>query len=263
MKQFTAVFFRVFILITCFCIAWSCESDNNSSKETITTKDTSNKPLSGTSPTSQPSAPLLKEDTLPENPEQPNRISTDSLRSLPDSAFVRLLAVDTSFVLDMKYATEDNFLKTKVYSCDQCFLRKKIVEALLKAQAIFKQEGYGIKLYDCYRPLDVQKKMWAIMPDDRYVGNPYGNGSVHNKGAAVDITLVDSLGNELDMGTPFDYFGREAHHAYRNLPEQVLANRRLLKRVMEEVGFQSITSEWWHYSFRFQKFPVANFVPSC
>jgi D-alanyl-D-alanine dipeptidase len=105
--------------------------------------------------------------------------------------------------------------------------------------------------------------MWKIMPDDRYVGNPYGNGSVHNKGAAVDLTLVDAQGQELDMGTGFDHFGREAHHAYKELAPQVLENRKLLKQSMENGGFLPITSEWWHYFYKNNGYSIGNFKPSC
>jgi D-alanyl-D-alanine dipeptidase len=134
---------------------------------------------------------------------------------------------------------------------------------LVKVQQSLAGKGYRIKLYDCYRPLDIQKRMWKIMPDDRYVGNPYGNGSVHNKGAAVDLTLVDAQGQELDMGTSFDHFGREAHHAYKNLAPQVLQNRKLLKQSMENGGFLPITSEWWHYFYKNNRYSIGNFKPSC
>ncbi len=183
--------------------------------------------------------------------------------ALPDSAFVDLLSLDSTFVLDMRYATDSNFLKAKVYDCDQCLLRAVVAKALVNVQQSLKEKGYRIKLYDCYRPLDIQKRMWKIMPDDRYVGNPYGNGSIHNKGAAVDLTLVDAQGQELDMGTGFDHFGREAHHAFKNLPAQVLDNRKLLKESMENAGFLPITSEWWHYFYKNNGYSVANFKPSC
>ncbi len=199
------------------------------------------------------------------SPKFPTRklVNLDSIGQLPDSAFVELITLDTSFLLTMKYATTDNFLKEKVYDCDKCLLRKQPALALLKAHQLLKTKGYRLQVFDCYRPLDVQKKMWKILPDDRYVGNPYGSGSVHNKGAAVDLTLADSAGHELDMGTPFDFFGREAHHAYIGLPAEVLARRRLLRQVMQEAGFEPITSEWWHYSYRTRHYPVANFKADC
>jgi zinc D-Ala-D-Ala dipeptidase len=195
--------------------------------------------------------------------DSPVLLTQEQQDALPDSAFVDLLTLDSTFVLDMRYATDSNFLKAKVYDCDQCLLRAVVAKALVNVQESLKEKGYRIKLYDCYRPLDIQKRMWKIMPDDRYVGNPYGNGSVHNKGAAVDLTLVDANGQELDMGTGFDHFGREAHHAYKNLPVQVLENRKLLKEAMEKAGFLPITSEWWHYFYQNNSYSVANFKPSC
>ena len=89
-------------------------------------------------------------------------------------------------------------------------------------------------------------------------------GSNHNRGTAVDITLVDSLGVELEMGTDFDYFGNKAHHAYTYLPKQTLENRKLLKSVMESHGFWSITSEWWHYNLNASyKYKVSDFKTEC
>jgi len=164
-----------------------------------------------------------------------------------DNAFVNLKNYSNDFVFDMKYATPDNFLKEQVYPCDECFLRVKTVKALLQANQAFIEKGYRIKLYDCYRPLAIQKKMWKIVPNPIYVANPK-KGSIHNKGGAVDITLVDSLGVELAMGTGFDFFGPEAGHNYTNLATEILANRQLLKSVMLQNNFKSFDSEWWHYN---------------
>jgi len=188
---------------------------------------------------------------------------TPDLSQIPDSSFVELITLDPTLVLDMRYATPDNFLKEKVYDCDKCVLRKEAALALVKAQAVLRKQGYRLRLFDCYRPLDVQKKMWEIMPDDRFVGNPYSNGSMHNKGAAVDLTLADSTGRELDMGTPFDFFGREAYHAYTQLSPEILSRRKLLKETMIQAGFSPITSEWWHYSYKRKSYRLANFKPDC
>lgn len=164
-----------------------------------------------------------------------------------DNAFVNLKNYSNDFVFDMKYATADNFLKEQVYPCDECFLRVKTIKALLHANQAFIEKGYRIKLYDCYRPLAIQKKMWKIVPNPTYVANPK-KGSIHNKGGAVDITLVDSLGVELNMGTGFDFFGPEAGHNYTDLSAEILANRQLLKSIMLQYNFKSFDSEWWHYN---------------
>jgi len=189
--------------------------------------------------------------------------SKSELSKFKDSSFVLLKRIDSTFQYDMKYATSDNFLKEIVYDCDDCLVRYKTAKQLIKANDSFKKIGYKIKFFDCYRPLSIQKKMWKIYPDKRYVANPI-KGSNHNRGSAVDITLVDSLNNELDMGTGFDFFGRKAHHAYQNLPKEVLENRKLLKSIMEANGFWSITSEWWHYNLaKSYQYKVSDFKTEC
>ena len=179
------------------------------------------------------------------------------------SDFVRLKDLSPDFVYELKYATPDNFLKQAVYDCGECYLRKSTAEALVKANEAFKQLGYRIKLFDCYRPLSVQKKMWKILPGTHYVANP-AKGSKHNRGAAVDLTLVDAQGGELNMGTPFDFFGKEAHHTYTQHSKEVLENRKLLKETLDKYNFKSIYSEWWHYEFRPEmQSKVENFEWQC
>lgn len=169
--------------------------------------------------------------------------------SLNDTIFVKLKDYSADFEYDMKYATEDNFLKSKVYDCAECFLRLKTVKALIEVNKEFIKRGYRIKLFDCYRPLDIQKKMWKIVSNPEYVADP-AKGSIHNRGGAVDITLVDMNGKELDMGTLFDHFGIEASHNYRKVSKKVKKNRHLLKKVMIANYFNSFDSEWWHYNLK-------------
>ncbi|MFH7012889.1 M15 family metallopeptidase [Flavobacterium sp. FlaQc-52] len=166
-----------------------------------------------------------------------------------DTTFVNLKDYSKEFVYDMKYATEDNFLKAKVYDCAECLLRLKTVQALVSANKDFMKDGYKIKLFDCYRPLSIQKKMWEIVSNAEYVADPK-KGSIHNRGGAVDISLVDATGKELDMGTPFDFFGIQASHNYTKLSKKVLSNRKYLKKVMVRNGFNSFDSEWWHYNLK-------------
>jgi D-alanyl-D-alanine dipeptidase len=166
-----------------------------------------------------------------------------------DTTFVNLKDYSKDFVYDMKYATSDNFLKAKVYDCAECFLRLKTVKAMIEANAKFMKMGYKIEIFDCYRPLDIQKRMWKIVPNPSYVADP-SKGSIHNRGGAVDITLVDFNGKTLDMGTPFDFFGKEASHNYQNLSQKIKDNRELLKTTMIENGFNLLESEWWHYNLK-------------
>ena len=186
-----------------------------------------------------------------------------SLEGLADTLFVRLADYSDDFVYDLRYATENNFLKAKVYDCAECYTRVKTARALLMANKEFMDKGFKIKFFDCYRPNDVQYKMWAIVPNPQYVANPV-KGSIHNKGGAVDITLTTLDGEELDMGTDFDFFGKRAYHDNLDLPKNILDNRLLLKETMEKHGFWSIRTEWWHYNLgTASNDKVANFKWDC
>jgi D-alanyl-D-alanine dipeptidase len=189
-----------------------------------------------------------------------NALPTETIE---DSTFVNLKDYSSDFIYNMKYATADNFLKTKVYDCEACYLRYKTVKALIKANEKFIKKGYKIMLFDCYRPLDIQKKMWQIVSNPNYVADPK-KGSIHNRGGAVDITLVDSTGVAINMGTPFDFFGIEASHDYENLPEEVKENRRLLRKIMTRSGFRIFESEWWHYNLKnARRESLSNFKWKC
>jgi len=192
-----------------------------------------------------------------------SKISEPKLNTIVDSTFVNLSTYSSDFVYDMKYATSDNFLKSKVYDCPVCYLRLKTVKSLMEANQRFIKKGYRIKIFDCYRPLDIQKKMWAIVSNPEYVANPK-KGSIHNRGGAVDITLVDVSGKELDMGTTFDFFGIEASHDYENLSDEIKANRKLLKNTMTKCDFRIFESEWWHYNLKnSKKDNLSNFKWNC
>lgn len=185
------------------------------------------------------------------------------LTSLADSTFIRLADYSDGFAYDMRYATDNNFLKEQVYDCAECYLRVKTAKALLAANSDFEKSGVRIKFFDCYRPNSVQYKMWKIVPNPQYVANPK-KGSIHNKGGAVDITLETLDGEELDMGTDFDFFGKRAYHDMTDLPQQILDNRKLLKETMESHGFWSIRTEWWHYNLSSASNDrVANFKWEC
>lgn len=186
-----------------------------------------------------------------------------TFEGLADTTFVRLADFSEGFSYDMRYATENNFLKAQVYDCAECYTRVKTAKALIKANRDFRKKGVKIIFFDCYRPNSVQYIMWDIVPNPQYVANPV-KGSIHNKGGAVDITLVTLEDEELDMGTDFDYFGKLAYHDNLDLPQEILENRKLLKETMEAHGFWSIRTEWWHYNLQgTSKDPIANFKWEC
>lgn len=210
-----------------------------------------------------PSAKLSKNESSNSKLELIENKVTVQNNTIEDTTFVNLKDFSSDFVYNMKYATEDNFLKSKVYDCEACYLRYKTVKALINANQKFLKKGYRIVLYDCYRPLSIQKKMFEIVSNPKYVADPK-KGSIHNRGGAVDISLVDATGKELDMGTSFDFFGEEASHDYEQLSDEVKANRRLLRKIMTQNNFRIFESEWWHYNLKnAHKDPISNFKWIC
>ena len=173
------------------------------------------------------------------------------------SKLVNIQELDSTILIDVRYATKNNFTGQKLYETDKVYLIKEAAQDLVKANKYLKEKyNLRLKIYDGYRPLSVQKKMWAIMPDDRYVANP-AKGSRHNRGCAVDLTLVDSLGNELDMGTLYDDFTEKAHIDYEKLPTDVLKNRKILQEAMTKFNFTPMRTEWWHFDYKgWEKYPI-------
>jgi len=173
------------------------------------------------------------------------------------SKLVNIQELDSTILIDVRYATKNNFTGQKLYETDKVYLIKEAAQDLVKANKYLKEKyNLRLKIYDGYRPLSVQKKMWAIIPDERYVANP-AKGSRHNRGCAVDLTLVDSLGNELDMGTPYDDFTEKSHIDYKNLPPEVLRNRRILQEAMTKFNFTPMRTEWWHFDYKgWEKYPI-------
>lgn len=173
--------------------------------------------------------------------------------SIKDNINKRLVPLKnciTPYIVEWKYATNDNFTHTKLYNNPEGYVRQIVAVALQKAQKRLAEKGLGLKFFDAYRPYSVTQQMWKIVPDERFAANP-AKGSAHNRGIAVDVTLVDlATGEEVKMPTSFDDFSEKAHHSYPNLSEKVIENRKLLKNTMELAGFESLSTEWWHYTFK-------------
>ena len=180
----------------------------------------------------------------------------------PALAWLDLGIVDSTFILSMPYATVDNFLKEKIYPCAKCFLRNNAGEALLNAQKDAQSKGYSIIIYDCYRPLPLQQKMFDIKPDTKYIADPK-RGSKHNKGVAVDISLADKNGNPLDMGTSFDDFSDKANYYSDEISVEAKKNRKLLREIMLANDFTPYDNEWWHFNYKKTDYPNADWVWDC
>lgn len=192
------------------------------------------------------------------------KISKQSTSAESDTLqWTELISLDSTIRLDLRYATRNNFVGEQLYTCPRCFLRPAVAKALLKVHRELGKKGLGLKMFDCYRPHSIQWALWKKVPDPRYVADPR-KGSMHNRGSAVDLTVVErATGKELDMGTPFDYFGIEAYIDYQKLPADVLNNRKILRDLMVANGFRTTRTEWWHFSYALAYFPISDMIWSC
>jgi len=168
-----------------------------------------------------------------------------------------------SALVELRYAREDNFLGRAVYPPQaHCLLRQSVAERLVRVAERLAKEGFRLKLWDCYRPLSVQKAMWELFPKPGFVANPQ-TGSHHNRGAAVDVTLANAEGVELEMPTPFDEFSPRARQgATEGISKAAAHNRDTLKAAMEAEGFIANRAEWWHFAARdARRFPIMDVAP--
>ena len=137
-----------------------------------------------------------------------------------------------------------------LYPVARAYLERDAAQALVEVQHDLAKEGLGLKIFDAYRPLSVQKRMWDLIHDERYVSNPAINMGRHTRGTAVDLTLVDKDGHDLPMPTPFDDFTERAHRDAEGIPEEAARNSKRLEAVMRKHGFLPYLFEWWHFDFR-------------
>jgi beta-N-acetylhexosaminidase/D-alanyl-D-alanine dipeptidase len=170
-----------------------------------------------------------------------------------EAGLVDITTVAPDIVLDIRYATPNNFTGVAVYPAPRCYLRAEVAKRLATVQADLKSQGLGLKVYDCYRPFSIQKKFWALVPNEDWVAKPVekdgkpASGSKHNRGAAVDLTLIDATGNELPMPSGFDDFTEKARRDYAGGDPAARANSKRLEAAMAKAGFDPLPSEWWHF----------------
>ncbi|MEO5599826.1 MAG: M15 family metallopeptidase [Cyclobacteriaceae bacterium] len=191
----------------------------------------------------------LKVSSWPEYQQSVNRNSENILINL--EKFV------PDLVLDIRYATTNNFTKERIYNLARAYARKPVAEALKQIQYELGKQGYGIKIFDAYRPYKATVKFYKVYGDTTYVASPY-RGSRHNRGCALDLTVIDlKTGEELKMPTGYDSFSKEAWPSTPVRDPVIRKNRQLLMNVMQKHGFKVNGSEWWHYDFiGWQKFEV-------
>jgi len=175
----------------------------------------------------------------------------------PKLELVNLENVIPGIVTDIRYATDNNFTGEVIYEMARAYARHPVAVALKLVQDSLAVHGLGLKIYDAYRPYAATLRFFEVYPDTNFVANPRF-GSRHNRGCAVDITLVDlTTKQEIAMPTVFDDFTEKAHPQYTNLPQEVIANRTFLFSVMKHFGFTFYHSEWWHFDFDgWEKYPL-------
>ena len=195
-------------------------------------------------------------------------------QKMRQQGLVNIQEIDPSILVELKYSTTDNFVGKDVYGCiTDCYLQKRSAEMLSNANDLLQQKhpNYRLLVYDGGRPLSIQKILWNSLPQyspkqrATYVANP-AQGSIHNYGSAVDLTIAMADGKPLDMGTKYDFFGELAYpkkEAYflktKRLTKQQVANRQLLRSVMRASGYMPIDYEWWHFNAVSRQTAKANY----
>lgn len=159
---------------------------------------------------------------------------------------VDVLTVAPRLRLDIRYATAHNFTRHRLYARARCLLQAPVAARLAAVQRELEARGLGLLVFDCYRPRSVQRRMWQLVPDERYVSDP-AKGSRHNRGAAVDLTLTDARGRPLPMPSPYDDFTPRAHRDFAGGTPEQRRNRALLEAAMTRHGFLPLPTEWWHF----------------
>ena len=158
---------------------------------------------------------------------------------------------------EVRYATRYNFTGEKLYPFPRLWLHRRTCRALSAVQSDLRKDGYGLKVFDAYRPLAIQWMMWNLIQDERYVSNPSQNRGRHTRGTAVDVTLVDATGREVPMPSDFDDFTDKAHRDYAGGTAAQRANRQILAAAIARRGFIPYPFEWWHFDLRgWEQFPV-------
>ena len=194
---------------------------------------------------------LAPMDTLVTATVQPLSPTAQYLDSL---GYINITEQDKNIFVSLMYARDDNFMGKVLYDdLREAYLHPDAISPLLKAQQLLQQAhpDYHLMIFDAARPMYIQQQMWDVVKGTRqqnYVSNPAHGGGLHNYGLAVDVSIANTQGDTIPMGTIVDHLGREAHTDFTAISAEALQNRRLLIRVMREAGFRSLPSEWWHFN---------------
>lgn len=248
MKKYIASLLCVLLIISCLCGCAPTTHPIETAPENATT------PSTETIIPTEPQQPTEPESTEPQETtptETPGKFITP-LEEVDDNTMVNVSDYIPDAIVDLKYSTTDNFTGQQIYEADMpAQLRAGTVKKLVRAQETFREVGYTIVIWDAYRPVAAQFKLWDIYPDANYVANPNTGYSSHSKGNTVDITLAYSNGELIAMPTEFDDFSAAADRDYSEFidsaPNRML-NAQFLETVMKQNGFTPYSAEWWHFT---------------
>lgn len=174
---------------------------------------------------------------------------------------VNLREVDSSWIVDAAFSKPDTFLGQAVYPANELYLTRPAALRLHRVEIHLRARGLGLKILDAYRPLSLQKKMWDLIQDDRYIARPE-TGSRHNRGCAVDVALVDQAGVELEMPSRYLEFSERSHRDFYKCPSHLVRHREWLEHAMSAEGFIPLREEWWHFDApEWDQYPVLDINP--
>ncbi len=218
----------------------------------------------------RPTAPVILPTTQPQVQTAPVQIrpaetvpeTTEPVPEPEDSDLVAVAEYIPDIFTELKYATADNFTGQTIYEFQDVYLRYGTVKKLKAVQESLRELDLSLKIWDGFRPVSAQFKLWEVYPDDTYVADPRKGYSNHSRGNAVDVTLVDLEGNELEMPTEFDDFSGKADRNYTEIDKIPADNAKILELVMEKHGFQGYYGEWWHFNDTVRYEVEMNFDPA-
>lgn len=218
----------------------------------------------GQSP-SAPAGETIQIPALPPEtqlPAEPQSLPETTVPGPAPEDFVRVLDYLPSACQELMYATDRNFTGQAIYDFSDAYLRYGTVKKLTAVSDDLAELGLALKIWDGFRPVSAQRKLWEVCPDPSFVANPETGFSSHSQGNTLDVTLVDKNGQELEMPTGFDDFSSKADRDYSDCTQDAAAHAQLLEILMEKHGFQGYSKEWWHFTDR-DEYPVEeHFSPS-
>jgi D-alanyl-D-alanine dipeptidase len=187
-------------------------------------------------------------------------LTSPAVSTAPDKAQPLVMIGQPAYDVDMSlaYATPENVTGKQIYRHADCYLHPVAATCLQRAIELARPLGLRFKIFDAYRPVEGQWALWNAFPDPEFVSDPR-KGGIHTRGVAVDLTLIDATGRELDMGTEFDSFADQAHHGRTDISPEAQRNRFLLLGLMSAAGWDFYKNEWWHYQlFKSRDYPVVD-----